>query len=107
MSDVNYTGDEAVNALRREIDYRFEAVSAKFLSQESSTAAAHAAAKEAVAKAEMANDKRFDLVAAKMDTLTAYMDKLAGAKQGQAAMMAAATFIISLVVFFVNYGFAK
>lgn len=107
MTDANYTGDEAVSALRREIDYRFEAIAAKFTAQEAATHAAYAAAKEAVAKAENANDKRFDLVANKIDTLTASMDKIAGAKQGQVAMMGVATFIISIVVFLVNYGFSK
>lgn len=102
--------DMALDNLRRETDYRFEAIAQRFVAIENATAMALAAAKEAVLKAELAQEKRFDQVAEKIDTLTTYMDKLAGRSAGNAAtfgyMIAAATLILSLVVFLVNYGFA-
>lgn len=103
--------DLALDNLRRETDYRFEAIAQRFVAIENATAMALAAAKEAVLKAELAQEKRFDQVAEKIDTLTTYMDKLAGRAAGNAAtfgyMVAAATLILSLVIFFVNYGFSK
>lgn len=97
----------AIDNLRRETDYRFEAIAARFVAQEQATQLALSAAKEAVIKAELAQEKRFDTVTDKIDVLTQYMDKLAGSKQGTAAMMAIVTFVISIVVFAVNYGFSK
>ena len=103
--------DLALDNLRRETDYRFEAIAQRFIAIENATAAAMAAAKEAVIKAELAQEKRFDTVAEKIDNLTTYMDRLAGKAMGNAQvfgyMIAGATLILSLVVFFVNYGFAK
>jgi phosphopantetheinyl transferase (holo-ACP synthase) len=103
--------DLALDNLRRETDYRFEAISQRFVAIENATAAAMHAAKEAVIKAELAQEKRFDQVAEKIDTLTGYMDKLAGKTAGSAQtfgyMIAAATLTLSLVVFVVNYGFSK
>lgn len=102
--------DVAIDNLRRETDYRFEAIAQRFVAIENATAMALAAAKEAVLKAELAQEKRFDQVAEKIDTLTTYMDKLAGRTAGNSAtfgyMIGAATLILSLVVFLVNYGFA-
>jgi len=103
--------DMGLDNLRRETDYRFEAIQQRFVAIEHATAAAMAAAKEAVIKAELAQEKRFDTVAEKIDNLTTYMDKLAGRTAGNAAtfgyMIAAATLVLSLVVFIVNYGFAR
>lgn len=103
--------DLALDNLRRETDYRFESIAQRFLAIENATNLALAAAKEAVLKAEMAQEKRFDQVAEKIDTLTTYMDKLAGRTAGNATtfgyMIGAATLALSAVVFLVNYGFAR
>jgi len=105
------TSDLGLDNLRRETDYRFDAIAQRFVAIEAATQAAMAAAKEAVIKAELAQEKRFDLVAEKIDNLTTYMDKLAGRSAGNAAMfgymIAAATLALSLVIFLVNYGFSK
>lgn len=105
------TSDLALDNLRRETDYRFDAIAQRFIAIENATNLALAAAKEAVLKAELAQEKRFDQVAEKIDTLTAYMDKLSGRSAGNAQtfgyMIAAATLVLSLVVFVVNYGFSK
>lgn len=103
--------DAGLDNLRRETDYRFEATTQRFIAIERATEAALAAAKEAVIKAELAQEKRFDQVAEKIDNLTTYMDKLSGRAAGNAItfgyMIAAATLVLSLVVFVVNYGFAR
>jgi hypothetical protein len=103
--------DLALDNLRRETDYRFEAIAQRFVAIEAATQAAMAAAKEAVIKAELAQEKRFDQVAEKIDALTTYMDKLAGKAAGNAAtfgyMIGAATLALSIVIFIVNYGFAS
>lgn len=103
--------DLALDNLRRETDYRFEAIAQRFVAIENATNLALAAAKEAVIKAELAQEKRFDTVAEKIDNLTTYMDRLAGRSAGNAQtfgyMIAAATLVLSLVVFIVNYGFSK
>lgn len=103
--------EERLNNLRRETDYRFEAIAQRFAAQDAAVGMALAAAKEAVIKAELAQEKRFDQVSEKIDTLTTYMDNLAGKSTGNAAtfgyMVAGATIILSLVVFFVNYGFSR
>jgi cytochrome c1 len=103
------SSDAAIDNLRRETDYRFEAIQQRFMAIEAATQAAMAAAKEAVVKAELAQEKRFDTVAEKIDNLTTYMDKLSGRAAGNAQtfgyMIAAATLVLSLVVFLVNYGF--
>lgn len=103
--------DAGLDNLRRETDYRFEAIAQRFVAQEAAVQAALAAAKEAVIKAELAQEKRFDQVGEKIDVLTTYMDKLAGRTAGNALtfgyMIGAATLALSLVVFLVNYGFAK
>jgi hypothetical protein len=105
------SSDAAIDNLRRETDYRFEAIAQRFVAIENATAMALAAAKEAVLKAELAQEKRFDQVAEKIDNLTTYMDRLAGKAAGNASifgyMIGAATLALSLVVFLVNYGFAK
>lgn len=68
--------------------------------------AAEASAKEAVVVANLANEKRFDSLAMKMDTMSAYMERLAGKSAGISTtvgyMIAAATMIISVVIFLVN-----
>lgn len=103
--------DVGLENLRRETDYRFDAIAQRFAAQEAMVNAAMAAAKEAVIKAELAQEKRFDTVSEKIDALTTYMDKLAGRSSGNAAtfayIMAAATFVLSLVVFLVNYAFSR
>lgn len=103
--------DAGLESLRRETDYRFDAIAQRFLAQEQAVAAALAAAKEAVAKAELANDKRFDVVTDKIGVLTDSMNTLAGRSRGVATTLgvaiAVATLVISLVVFVVNYGFSK
>lgn len=105
------SADMALDNLRRETDYRFEAIAQRFVAIENATAMALSAAKEAVLKAELAQEKRFDQVAEKIDNLTTYMDKLSGRAAGNAQtfgfMIAAATVVLSLVVFVVNYGFAR
>jgi hypothetical protein len=103
------SSDRGLENLRRECDYRFAAIDQRFQAQEMAVSAALAAAKEAVAKAEMAQEKRFDQVSSKIDVLTTYMDKLAGKAAGQAVttgyMIAAATLIISVMVFLTNVVF--
>jgi hypothetical protein len=105
------TTDVAIENLRRETDYRFDAIAQRFVAIESATNLALAAAKEAVLKAELAQEKRFDQVAEKIDVLTAYMDKLSGRTAGNTQtfgyLIAAATLVLSVVVFLVNYGFSK
>lgn len=100
------SSDTALDNLRRETDYRFEAIAQRFAAQEQAVAAALAAAKEAVIKAELAQEKRFDVVSEKIDKLTAYMDRLAGKSAGVSTtmgyMIAAATVVISIVVFVAN-----
>jgi phosphopantetheinyl transferase (holo-ACP synthase) len=103
------SSDRAVENLRRECDYRFASIDQRFAAQEMAVVAALAAAKEAVIKAEMAQEKRFDQVSIKIDTLTTYMDKLAGKAAGQAItmgyMIAAATLVISVMVLLSNVVF--
>lgn len=109
--DRRRSGDVALDNLRRETDYRFEAIAQRFAAQEAAVGMALAAAKEAVIKAELAQEKRFDVVSEKIDALTTYMDKLAGRTAGTAQtfgyMIAIATLVLSLVVFFINYGFSR
>jgi cytochrome c1 len=109
VTDANQerrAADLALDNLRRETDYRFEAIAQRFVAIENATNLALAAAKEAVIKAELAQEKRFDTVAEKIDNLTTYMDRLAGRSAGNATtfgyMIAAATLTLSLVVFIVN-----
>lgn len=110
-SERRRASDAGLENLRRETDYRFEAIAQRFVAIENATAMALAAAKEAVLKAELAQEKRFDQVAEKIDNLTTYMDRLAGRSAGNAStfgyMIAAATIVLSVVVFAVNYGFAR
>lgn len=98
-------------SLRREIDYRFDAVTQRFLAQETAVGLALAAAKEAALKAELAQEKRFDQISEKIDTLTTYMDTLAGKSTGVSStfawIIAGTSFLISFVVFIINYGLAK
>lgn len=100
--------DYEIENLRRENDYRFGAIDQRFVASESAVAAALATAKEAVIKAELAQEKRFDMVSAKIDDLTKYMDTLSGKSAGVSTtmgyMIAAATLVISIVVFLVNQG---
>jgi hypothetical protein len=111
LGERRRSADTGLENLRRETDYRFEAIQQRFTAQEAAVGMALAAAKEAVLKAELAQEKRFDQVAEKIDMLTTYMDKLAGKSAGNAQtfgyMIAAATITLSLVVFLVNYSFAK
>lgn len=103
--------DAGLDNLRRETDYRFEAIQQRFAAQEAAVAAALAAAKEAVIKAELAQEKRFDVVSDKIDALTTYMDTLAGRASGNAQTMthaiAMATVVIGIIVVIVNYAFSK
>lgn len=104
--DRRRADDRELEHLRRETDLRFEAMHQRFASQEHATQLALAASKEAVLKAELAQEKRFDQVSEKIDLLTGYMDKLAGKSSGISTtvgyMMAAATLVISVVVFVVG-----
>lgn len=105
------TVDLALDNLRRETDYRFDAVAQRFIAAEAAVALAMAAAKEAVIKAELANEKQFMAMNEKIDTLINSMNNLAGNATGSHAViargLAVATIVLSLVVFLVNYGFAK
>lgn len=100
------SADHAIEALRRETNYRFEAISQRLSAQEATVAAAVGAAKEAVVLAALANEKRFDTLALKMDNMSAYMERLAGKSAGVSTtmgyMVAAATLVISVVVFLVG-----
>lgn len=115
MSDVNgperRSVDLALDNLRRETDYRFDTVNQRFIAAEAAVGVALATAKEAMILANLANEKRFDALSDKIDVLTTSMNTLAGHKQGSAAtfgfMIAGATLILSLVVYLVNYGFAR
>lgn len=106
MEQERRSSDAAVENLRRETDYRFAAVTQQLAAQEASVRAAEASAKEAVVVANLANEKRFDSLAMKMDTMSAYMERLAGKSAGISTtvgyMIAAATMIISVVIFLVN-----
>lgn len=98
--------DAALDNLRRETNYRFDAIGQRFAAQEQAVQTALAAAKEAVVLANLANEKRFDSLATKMDEVTKYIERLAGKSAGVSVtvgyMIAGATLIISLVVFFVS-----
>ena len=100
------SSDRAVENLRRETNYRFEAISQRLSAQEATVTAAVANAKEAVVIATLANEKRFDNLSNKMDNMSAYMERLAGKSAGVSTtmgyMIAAATLVISVVVFLVN-----
>jgi hypothetical protein len=103
--------DLALDNLRRETDYRFDTVNQRFIAAEAAVGVALATAKEAMILANLANEKRFDALSDKIDVLTTSMNTLAGQKQGVSSsvgwMIAGATFVLSMVVFLVNYGFAK
>ena len=101
----------ALDNLRRETDYRFETVNQRFMAAESAVAAALAAAKEAVIKAELANEKQFGAMNEKIDTLIASMNTIEGNAVGVtttvARSIAIGTLVLSLIVFLVNYGFSR
>lgn len=103
--------DLALDNLRRETDYRFAAIDQRFIAAEGAVALAMAAAKEAVIKAELANEKQFAAMNEKIDVLIGSMNTLAGNATGVntviARSLAAATVVLSLVVFLVNYGFSS
>jgi hypothetical protein len=103
--------DLALENLRRETDYRFDTVSQRFIAAEAAVGVALATAKEAMVLANLANEKRFDSLSDKIDVLTKSMNTLAGQKAGVnssvAYMIAGATIVLSLVVFLVNYSFAR
>lgn len=103
--------DLALDNLRRETDYRFESIAQRFIAAEAAVGVALATAKEAMILANLANEKRFDALSDKIDVLTTSMNTLAGQKSGNAQtfgyMIGAATLVLSLVVFLVNYGFSS
>jgi hypothetical protein len=110
-SERRRAADTGLDNLRRETDYRFDAIAQRFVAAEAAVGMALAAAKEAVVLANLANEKRFDALGEKIDVLTKSMNTLAGRSSGVsasvAAMVAGATLLLSLVVFLVNYGFAR
>ena len=83
----------------------------RFVAQEQAVLTAMGVAKEALLEAKLAQEKRYDLLNAKIDNLTTYMDSLSGREQGVQAMIAKsiaiATFVLSVVVVLVNYGFPE
>jgi 1-deoxy-D-xylulose 5-phosphate reductoisomerase len=103
--------DLALDNLRRETDYRFAAIDQQFRAQEAAVALAMAAAKEAVIKAELANEKQFTAMNEKIDALLSSMNTIAGSSTAVSTMvgrgLAVATICLSFVVFIVNYAFAK
>jgi tetrahydromethanopterin S-methyltransferase subunit G len=103
--------DLALDNLRRETDYRFDTVSQRFVAAEAAVGVALATAKEAMVLANLANEKRFDALAEKIDVLTTSMNTLAGQKQGISAsvgyMLGGATVFLTLVVIVANYTFGK
>jgi hypothetical protein len=103
--------DLALDNLRRETDYRFDTVSQRFIAAEAAVGVALATAKEAMGLANLANEKRFDALADKIDVLTTSMNTLAGQKQGVGAsisyMLAGITIFLTIVVIFANYAFGK
>lgn len=103
--------DLALDNLRRETDYRFDTVNQRFIAAEAAVGVALATAKEAMILANLANEKRFDALSDKIDVLTKSMNTLAGQKAGVSSsvswMIGGATLVLSLVVFLVNYGFAR
>lgn len=98
--------DLALDNLRRETDYRFETVNQRFVAAEAAVQAALAAAKEAVVLANLANEKRFDLLSEKIDVLTKSMNTVAGRASGMNStvgwIMGAVTVFLTIVVIVAN-----
>jgi hypothetical protein len=89
--------------LHEEQDKRYEQ---RFEAQEKAVAAALASAREAVLKAEQANDKRFDSTnewrRTVSDMLAAIQGKGTGLNQGWGYLVAAVALVGSIIVIFVS-----